>query len=319
MYPRGQEGFEEFYTGIYGHRWTALRSALLAGAQHVAWVAGEAAVAGGGRGAGGDDVAGGGRGAGGDDVAGEAAVAGPARRTGEPYHLDPASVLVAGLLPLANADSVVDLCAAPGGKSLVLAGQLRGSSSLICNERSRARRARLQRVLDRHLDPEIRARVSVTGHDAARWALYRPDSVDAVLADVPCSSEQHVLADAGALQQWSAGRSRRLSIQQGAILAAAIDAAAPGGWILYVTCALAPAENDGVVERILRKRAGRVALSMPDAAELRETATRLLGEAPYVSELVEGVEWTDHGLMILPDLCAGAGPLFAARLRRAYP
>lgn len=276
MYTRGPDGFEEYYTGIFGHRWGALRAALLAGSPQVAWDAG----------------------------------------AGHAYHLDPASVLVAGLLPLGEARDVVDLCAAPGGKSLVLASRLTDGARMVCNERSRARRARLQRVLETHLPADLRARVQTSGHDAARWGLHQPASCDAILADVPCSSEQHVLTDAAALNDWSPGRSRRLTVQQGAILAAAVDAARPGGWILYVTCALSPQENEGVVERILRKRSGLVTVERPTADELAAAADKLLGRTDAAGAMITGVAWTGHGLAILPDTCGGAGPLYAARLRR---
>ncbi|MFP4151194.1 MAG: RsmB/NOP family class I SAM-dependent RNA methyltransferase [Alkalispirochaeta sp.] len=185
-----------------------------------------------------------------------------------PYYLDPASVAVAELLPLGGAREVVDLCAAPGGKALVLAGRLFGEQTgptetsgpprFVVNERSNRRRRRLIRVLDDHLDPALRDRIAVYGHDAAQWGIHRPASADAVLADVPCSSEAHVLTDPGELHQWNPRRIRRNAAAQHAILASAIDTARPGGYILYATCALTPEENDNVVGWALDRRRERV-------------------------------------------------------------
>lgn len=270
---RGAEGFDQYYEGVYGHRWPALRAALTAPSRRVALEEGLT----------------------------------------QPYYLDPASVAVAHLLPLDAAREVVDLCAAPGGKALVLAGRLAveaPEAAFTLNERSRRRRERLLTVLDDHLPPERRASITVTGHDASRWGLHHPDSAEAILADVPCSSEQHVLSDATHLTRWSHSRIRRLSIEQGAILAAAVDSLRPGGHVLYVTCALTPEENDAVVRKILRKRGERVTL----VADPRE-ATLTQERPPRVAEVLAAAEKTEFGLAILPDAAAGTGPLYCALLR----
>lgn len=251
MANRGPEAFEAFYAELFGARWQALREALLAGGAQVAYDEGLT----------------------------------------KPYHLDAASVIAAAALEVEPGERVLDLCAAPGGKSLVLAAALAGTSAdgrgaaragsadgdatgemrdatgvLVCNERSSARRARLHRVLDAHLPPGTRALVRVTPHDAARWALYEPARYDRVLADVPCSSEQHVLQSAGALAEWSPSRTKRLAKGAYAIACAAVDAVRPGGRVVYSTCALSPAENDAVVERLLHRGAGAIAAADPREA-----------------------------------------------------
>lgn len=213
-----------------------------------------------------------------------------------PYYLDPASVAAARLLPLGQRN--LDLCAAPGGKALILARRMAPEAQLTTNERSRARRARLLRVLEEHLPHATRERITVTGHDAARWGIYEPDSYDAVLVDVPCSSERHVLAAPAELERWSPSRVSRLAVQQFAILAAAIDSTRPGGAVLYSTCALTPEENDGIVARALKRRADRIALDVIQPREL------------------DCGEPTEYGIHILPDRCDGAGPMYIARLRR---
>ncbi len=291
-----------------------------------------------------------------------------------PYYLDPASVAVASLLPLRvhriddEPTEVVDLCAAPGGKSLVLAMRLSrlyyglnqrrsgagpgqsadpgpsagpgqsadpgppagpGQSAdsdpgmpvepfrLVANEKSSSRRRRLVRVLDTHLPKALRSSVSVYGHDATRWGVHRPASAAAVLADVPCSTEGHVLQNPLELSRWSPSRIRRNVLLQHAILAAAIDTVKPGGHVLYSTCALTPEENDDVVSWALARRAGLMEVVLPGnlptysfpedevPTDLRQSAVSVLVAA----------ERTGHGLQILPDRAAGAGPMYVALLR----
>ena len=224
------------------------------------------------------------------------------------YAMDPASVLAARELGVRPGERVLDACAAPGGKSLVLAESLAGlgegehepsgaAGQLVANERSATRRARLLRVLDDYLPPEWRQQVQVTGHDATRWSQHERDAFDRILLDVPCSSEAHVLADPRALRGWTPARSKQLVRRQYALLASALDVVRVGGTILYSTCSVLPAENDGVVERLLgdRKRQGRV--------ELRPISSPL-GEA------------TACGRIVLPDREPGFGPIYMARLER---
>jgi len=137
--------------------------------------------------------------------------------------------------------------------------------------------------------------VTVTGHDATRWGLHEQSTYDAVLLDAPCSSERHVLQDAKALSQWSSARTKRLAVQQFAMVAAALEAVRPGGHILYSTCSISPSENEAVIEKLEKKRAGRY----------EEIAV----DAPYAQAL-------GHGKIILPDTANGRGPLYFCLLRK---
>ena len=212
------------------------------------------------------------------------------------YAMDAASVVAARSLGVRAGQRVLDMCAAPGGKSCVLAASLAEAGELVANDRSASRRARLDRVLRDYLPPPVRKRVRVTGHDASRWGLFEREAYDRVLLDAPCSSERHVLADPRALRQWSPARTKGLARRQYALLAAALDAVKVGGRILYSTCALLPAENDELIERLLgdRKRVGRVRV--------------LPLEAPFG-------EPTEHGWAMLPDR-TGWGPIGMSLLER---
>lgn len=213
----------------------------------------------------------------------------------QPYFLDEASKLAADILPVHKGDSVLDMCAAPGGKTLVLATKLAGTGSLVSNDRSATRRARLRTVLEDHLPQELRQNIIVTGHDASRWGLHEQEAYDHVLLDAPCSSERHVLNAPQALGEWSASRPKRLSVQQFAMLAAALEAVKIGGTVLYSTCAIAPIEDEQVIAKLFDKR--------KDRFELLETDVAFAEKRTY-------------GSIILPDTAEGRGPLYFCHLRR---
>jgi 16S rRNA C967 or C1407 C5-methylase (RsmB/RsmF family) len=214
-----------------------------------------------------------------------------------PYFLDEASLAGVSQLDVQPGMQVLDMCAAPGGKSLVLASRLAGEGLLQSNDRSADRRIRLRRVLDASLPESWRKIVQISGHDATRWGVHEKDRWDRILLDAPCSSERHVLESPKHLAEWSFSRIKRLAEQQGAMLAAAVDALRPGGEMVYSTCALASEENDRVVEKILKKRKGKVELMEP-------------------LETLPGADVTACGRHILPDQTGGRGPIYFARLRR---
>lgn len=250
-----QSDFDSYYRTLYEERWPALRAALLKERSPVALTDGLT----------------------------------------RPYWLDEASLLAARTLAVEPADAVLDMCAAPGGKTLVLAIALDGEGSLIANDRSADRRARLRRVLADHLDERQRAIITVTSHDATKWSLHEQNRYDKILLDAPCSSERHVATDEKALRSWSPSRPKRLAVTQFAMLAAALEAVKIGGTILYATCSINGGENEGVIEKLQARRAGRFV----------EESTALAG--------FEQRRW---GSIILPDAADGSGPLYLCRIRR---
>jgi len=253
MAKKRKPGFDEWYGDLYDTRWPAIREALKSKPVYT-------------------------------DLS---------RYLKKPYYLDEASLIAAECLEVRPGHTVLDMCAAPGGKTLVLALALGGAGSLVANDRSSARRARLRRVLDEHLPEELRKIVTITGHDAARWGLHEQDVYDRILLDAPCSSERHVVNSPTHLAKWSPARTRHLSVQAYAMLASAYIAVKPGGLIVYSTCSLSPLENDQVVEKLMKKRDARISL-----IDIR------IGEQ------------TPIGRQIVPDRDGGRGPMYIAKIRK---
>lgn len=279
------DSFDEYFAGVWGARWPQLRTALSAPNRHVAWLNPWAPPT-----PQGEPVR---------DVPGtRVAAEGFDSPSGNPrnyYLLDLASVLAARALEVGEGDRVLDMCAAPGGKTLTLATGIGSTGSLVANDRSAERRRRLRDVVEAYLPPQQRERVTITGHDATKWGIYEQAAYDRVLLDAPCSGERHVLTDPAALREWSPARSKSLSKRQYAMLCAALDAVRVGGTIVYSTCSISPRENDDVVARLLKKRRDRVVVAEPCA---------VIGQA------------TPHGWEMLPDRCDGWGPIWFTVLHR---
>lgn len=289
MNNKGSEGFEAFYAQMYGERWPQLKQALLLPKKHVAvlnpFANNPPAITS-------------------DHISGITFVHElkdqypPPEKSSSGYFnyylMDAASVLAVEALNPQAGDRIVDLCAAPGGKSLLIAWRLKNQGLLVSNDRSAARRARIHRIFDDYLPKSEQKNVSITAHDATKWSLYQKSVFDKVLLDAPCSSERHVLEDEKELSLWALGRSKAIAITQFAMLASALDIVKIGGTIVYSTCALSKLENDEVIRKLFSKRAGRFEL-VPK-------------EFPFG-------ESTEFGWQILPDT-TGWGPFYLCVLKR---
>ncbi len=273
----GDEKFNSYYSALYGHRWPSLKEAMLCENNPVSL--GEAL-----------------------ETLLMASLEVPLEAPLEaPYYMDKASILAASILPIKENNKVLDMCAAPGGKTLVLAMKLNGTGKLISNDRSAQRRTRLAKVINTCLSEKLRQNITITGHDSTTWSLYERNIYDCILLDAPCSSERHVLTDPLALSVWSPSRPKHLAIQQFAMLAAALDAVVDGGYILYSTCSINPIENELVIEKLSKKRKGLFEeVSIEDIA-------------PEVANVSEKCP---YGRIILPDFYSSCGPLYFCLLKK---
>jgi 16S rRNA C967 or C1407 C5-methylase (RsmB/RsmF family) len=211
------------------------------------------------------------------------------------YVMDSASILAAEALGVRPGDRVLDLCAAPGGKTLLLLESLEGKGELIANELSSERRRRLREVIDSHVPVGIRSTVKITGFDGNRFGLQKRESYDRVLLDAPCSSERHLLDSDPAMTGWKESRTRQLAMRQYSLICSALLSLRRGGTLVYSTCSISPLENDGIIEKLLRKKGGLVQVD------------------PHTEDLA-GLERTRFGFQVFPDRARGAGPIYLSRL-----
>ena len=142
---------------------------------------------------------------------------------------------------------MLDLCAAPGGKTTHLAALMRDDGELVAVERHTGRAEALRRTAARMGATCIEVRVA----DAAEPA---GGTYDRVLVDPPCSDLGTLASRPDARWRKTADQPERLARTQGAILRAGADALAPGGTLVYSTCTISPAENEGVIDAFLAER-----------------------------------------------------------------
>ncbi len=227
------------------------------------------------------------------------------------YFLDAASIYAALCLPLNGDFEILDLCAAPGGKTLVLASRMSEASHLSSNERSKERKHRLSVVIEECLPQEKQSQITVSCSDGATWCTRQTECFDRILLDAPCSSERHVIQDEKYLNTWSLSRIKTVTMEQWALLSCAFRLLKRGGIMVYSTCALSFLENDLMVERLIKKfnkdgNSLKFLEPFPDFSEINAFTA--------MPELK--TEKTQYGYQILPDVQNGAGPIYFSIIQK---
>lgn len=172
----------------------------------------------------------------------------PWHHAGVFYLQEPSAMSAVTALDVRPGQRVLDLCAAPGGKSTQAAAKLAGEGLLFCNEVVRARTAALLSNLERC---GVQGAVALS-ETPERLCARLPGYFHRVLVDAPCSGEGMFRRDEAAAREWTPAGSLACARRQGGILEAAAGAVAPGGILVYSTCTFSPEENEGVVAAFLR-------------------------------------------------------------------
>ncbi len=170
-------------------------------------------------------------------------------------------------------EKLLDMCAAPGGKTILLAKLSNRLVDITVNDESRTRLAITKRLFSRLAIP-VKAYYTQPAQYLAK--LLPAESFDKILVDAPCSGEGLInLAQPKSLTFWSLKKVKRLSKLQKLILAQAEKLLRPGGSLVYSTCTLAPEENEEVVDWAIKKL-GLIPQKL-DLADLLDNATAGLG------------------------------------------
>lgn len=182
----------------------------------------------------------------------------PLHMAGLVYVQEPSAQLPAQLLGARPGMTVLDLCAAPGGKTGQLAAAMQNTGLLLANEPVPARAEALVGNVERL---GIRNCV-VTGMYPDALCAKLAGMCDAVLVDAPCSGEGMFRREPAAVTDWSPAHAQACAIRQRAILDAADLALRPGGALVYATCTFSPEENEETVAAFLAAHPQYTLLSM---------------------------------------------------------
>ena len=173
----------------------------------------------------------------------------PYHQAGLYYLQDPSAMSAVELLGPKPGERVLDLAAAPGGKTTHIASMMQGQGLLVANEIKTKRLNHLVVNVERW----GAANVVVTNETPERMADHFGAHFDRVLVDAPCSGEGMFRKDMGARLDWSEGMVAGCAVRQTNILRVAAHLVHPGGHLLYSTCTFAPEEDEGVMDRFLQE------------------------------------------------------------------
>ena len=173
----------------------------------------------------------------------------PAYYAGLYYLQEPSAMTPAAMLPVVPGDRVLDLCAAPGGKSTELASKLKGRGMLVSNDISYSR----ARALLKNLELAGAANICVTSEVPEKLAGVWPEFFDKILVDAPCSGEGMFRRDEDMVKDWNEkGPEYYVPIQR-QILSQAAAMLRPGGYMLYSTCTFSVEEDEENVAYVLEE------------------------------------------------------------------
>ncbi len=173
----------------------------------------------------------------------------PLHEAGAYYLQEPSAMLPAAVLNPQPGETVLDLCAAPGGKSTQLALRMQGQGLLVCNEPVPKRAQILSRNVERMGIPNALVVSSLPVPLARRW----PGGFDAIQVDAPCSGEGMFRRHPETRDEWTEDSPAGCAKRQAEILDCAADMLRPGGRLVYSTCTLNPEENEDTVNAFCRR------------------------------------------------------------------
>lgn len=162
---------------------------------------------------------------------------------------NPAPCQQLALLAPEPGDRVLDLCAAPGGKSTQLAAYLNQTGLLVANEIHSAR----CKILSQNMERLGISNAIVTNEDSFTLAARFPEYFDKIMVDAPCSGEGMFRKNPEAASEWSLANVKNCAARQSEILDNAAEMLVPGGKIVYSTCTFSPEENEQVIASFLEQ------------------------------------------------------------------
>ena len=205
------------------------------------------------------------------------------------YIQEPSAMAVVEVLDPKPGERILDLCAAPGGKSTQIAGRMQGAGLLVSNEIIPSR----AKILSQNIERMGVGNCVVCREEPKRLAEAFPVFFDRVLVDAPCSGEGMFRKDETAIAEWSPENVTMCAARQRDILKQAAGMVTPGGVLVYSTCTFSIEENEGTIRDFTKEHP----------------------EFTVENVHINGIRGSDRTLRLWPHLIEGEGH-FIARLRR---
>ncbi len=239
------------------------------------------------------------------------------------YIQEPSAMSPVEALQVKPGDRVLDLCAAPGGKSTQIAAALQGQGLLITNDLSAER----TRALAKNMELAGVRNAIILNETPDRIAAKFEGFFDKILVDAPCSGEGMFRKDEDAARQWLNHSVERCSIMQRDILQTVARMLAPGGRIVYSTCTFAPEENERSIAVFLQQHpdfkvtlpAGHQHFERGQSKWAARVEQELAAGNSVLNEMAaqdeplseEVLSQTDHTVRLWPHLLEGEGHYIA--------
>lgn len=222
-------------------------------------------------------------------------------RMGYYYIQDAASMLPAELFSAATAPYILDLAAAPGGKTTHLVDRFCDQGLIIANDSSPRRITALRS----NLQTWGAMGVMLTNYPGERLGLWFPETFDKVLLDAPCSGDTLREDKGRKKREVSEKEQAALAQRQLALAISGLQALKVGGEMVYATCTLNPVEDEGVLDALLKAYPFAVTVEVIDHLAIQAPALVIEGQHPSIR----------HALRLWPHLYQTSG-FFTARIRK---
>lgn len=173
----------------------------------------------------------------------------PLHEAGLYYIQEPSAMAPVHFMQIEPGERILDLCAAPGGKTTQIAAAMAGKGILVTNEINAAR----AKILSLNVERMGIANAMVTNETPEKLANHFEAYFDKILVDAPCSGEGMFRKNEEAEKQWSSENVKLCSERQAEILECAERMLSSGGTIVYSTCTFSPEENEGSISSFLER------------------------------------------------------------------
>ncbi|NWT19743.1 NSUN3 protein, partial [Vireo altiloquus] len=220
------------------------------------------------------------------------------------FLLNAASLLPVLALEVKDGEDVLDLCAAPGGKSVAIL-QSACPGHFQCNEYDDLRSRWLEQTIESFIPDPLINLIMVSKLDGRQIGDLQPEFYDKVLVDAPCSNDRSWLFSADPQRAVLRLMQRKeLSSLQFQLLRSAVKALRPGGSLVYSTCTLSKAENSDVIDLLLNSCSHVVPV------DISEMGRGVSQEFTFLSGMQQ------HELLVLPEKGRAWGPMYLAKLKK---